>query len=408
MTPITNLGVATIGEGVLVAAGQADNTTITTVGYDTTTGEQLWVTNITSNVAMRPTYFIVPVGDGVFTFFKQETMEFYAYDIHTGQLVWGPTEPYDNAWGMYTSSTNGLGASNPQIAYGTLYAVAYDGKIHAFNATTGAHLWDFSTGNAGFETPYGTYPLGSGTFAIADGKLYVCTGEHSPNSPMWRGGRMYCVNATSGEGIWNLTGWWQTPAIADGYIAVFNNYDGKVYSIGKGQSSTTVTAPMTAVPAGASMVIQGDVFDQSPGAVGTPAIADEYMTQWMEYLYMQQPKPTDAYGVSVSIDAIDPNNNYIHLGDTVSDNSGHYGFAWETPNVPGQYTIVATFQGSGSYYSSFAETTAIVSDAAPTPAPSSVATQPATDLYIIGMGIAIIIAIAIVGAILLVALRKRP
>ena len=61
----------------------------------------------------------------------------------------------------------------------------------------------------------------------------------------------------TGQGIWNLTGWWQTPAIADGYIASFNNYDGKVYSLGKGQTSTTVEAPMTAVTVGTKMVIQG-------------------------------------------------------------------------------------------------------------------------------------------------------
>jgi outer membrane protein assembly factor BamB len=400
--------VAALGEGVIIGAGQSGDTTVTTAGYSMTTGEMLWTMNITSNVANRPNYFIVPIGNGVFTFFKQETMEFYAYDIDTGKLVWGPTEPYDNAWGMYTSSSGGLGASNPQIAYDTLYSVAYDGKVHAYDIETGEHLWDFSTGSAGFETAYGTYPLGSGTFAIADGKIYAATGEHSPNTPMWRGGRIYSVNATSGEGVWNLTGWWQNPAIADGYLTAFNSYDGNVYSIGKGQTSTTVSAPMTAVTAGTEMVIQGSVLDQSPGATDTPAICDEYMTQWMEYLYMQQTKPNDAYGVAVSIDAIDPNNNYVHLGDTVSDASGHYGFAWETPNIPGQYTIIATFEGSNSYYSSFAETTAIVSEPAPTATPTPTPVQPATDTYVIGMGVAIIITIAIIGAAILLTLKKRP
>jgi hypothetical protein len=406
--PGGSLSTATMGEGVLIASEQSGNTTITAAGFDTTTGDKLWTINITSNAAIRPTYFIVPVGNGIFTFFQQETMEFYGYNIHTGQLVWGPTEPYDNAWGMYTSSTNGLGASNPQIKYGTLYSVAYDGKLHAYNATTGKHLWDFNTGSSGFETPYGTYPLGSGIFSIADGKVYVATGEHSPNAPMWRGGRIYCVDAYTGQGIWNLTGWWQTPAIADGYIASFNNYDCKVYSLGKGQTSTTVEAPMTAVTVGTKMVIQGAVLDQSPGAPGTPAISDNDMTQWMEYLYMQQPKPTNAIGVPVSIDAIDPNNNNVHLGDAISDSSGHFAFAWETPNVPGQYTIMAHFIGTKSYFGSSSETTTFVSEATPTPSPAPVAAQPPTDMYIAVGVIAIIIAIAIVGALILVAVKKRP
>ncbi|MCW4030488.1 MAG: PQQ-binding-like beta-propeller repeat protein [Candidatus Bathyarchaeota archaeon] len=408
MTPTTSLSAATIGQGVLVTAGQASNTTITAVGYSLEDGHQMWVTNITSNVAMRPNYFVVPNGNGVFMFFQQETMQFYAYNIQTGKLSWGPTDPYDNAWGMYTSSSGGLGASNPQIAYDTLYSVAYDGKVHAYDVETGDHLWDFSTGNAGFETAYGTYPLGGGYFAIADDKVYAATGEHSPNSPMWRGGGIYSVNATTGNGVWNLTGWWQNPAIADGYLTAFNNYDGYIYSIGKGQTSTSVTAPMTEVTVGTQMVIQGSVLDQSPGAPDTPAICDEYMTQWMEYLYMQQTKPYDAYGVAVSIDAIDPNGNYVHLGDTVSDASGHYGYAWETPNVPGQYTIISSFKGSNSYYSSSAETTAIVSEPAATATPTPTPVQPATDTYVIGMGIAIIITIAIIGAAILLTLKKRP
>ena len=34
----------------------------------------------------------------------------------------------------------------------------------------------------------------------------------------------------------------------------------------------------------------------------------------------------DATGVPVSIDAVDPNGNYIHLGDATSDASGRYHF----------------------------------------------------------------------------------
>ncbi len=404
----SSLSAATIGQNVLVASGQADNTTVTVGGYDLTTGNQLWLINITSNAAVRPTYFIVPNSNGNFYFFKQETMQFYAYNIKTGTLAWGPTVPYDNAWGMYTSSTNGLGASNPMAAYGILYTVAYDGKLHAYNATTGQHLWDFSTGNAGFETPYGTYPLGGGEFSIADGKVYVCTGEHSPNDPMWRGGRIFCVDAYTGQGIWNLTGWWQRPVIADGYIASFNNYDSAVYSLGKGQTSTAVEAPMTAVTVGSKMVIQGSVLDQSPGAPNTPAISDNDMTQWMEYLYMQQPIPADAVGVPVSIDAIDPNHNNIHVGDAVSDQSGHYAYTWATPNVPGQYTIIAHFLGTKSYFASSAETTAYVSEPAPTPTPAPVTAAPPTDMYIAAGVVAIIIAIAIVGALILIAVKKRP
>jgi len=75
-----------------------------------------------------------------------------------------------------------------------------------------------------------------------------------------------------------------------------------------------------------------------------------------------------------------------------------------TPEVPGEYTIVATFEGSGAYYGSSAETAINVEEApaatpAPTPTPA-----PMTDTYVMGFGIGIIITIAIVGILLL---RKR-
>jgi len=407
---------ACIGEGVLIAAGQVDDNIINVVGYDTTTGSQKWSINITSNVANRPNYFIVPIGDGIFTFFKQETREFYAYDIQTGTLKWGPTEPYESAWGMFTSSTGGLGASNPQIAYGTLYGVAYDGKIHAFNTTNGEILWEFSTGNSGLETAYGTYPLGSGTFAIADDKVYVATGEHSPNTPMWRGGGIYAVDAHTGIGVWNISGWWQNPAIADGYLVAFNNYDGRVYCIGKGPTATSVLIQDDVITHGDSVLVKGMVTDESPGAKesaqvarfanGVPAISDEDMSPWMEYLYMQQPKPTDICGVEVVISVLDPNNNCYEVGRTTSDANGVYKLAFE-PLVPGEYSVITTFEGSESYWSSQAATAINVEEAPaataePTPPPASVA-----DMYLIPSVAGIIVAIVVVGIVLILMLRKR-
>jgi hypothetical protein len=164
---------------------------------------------------------------------------------------------------------------------------------------------------------------------------------------------------------------------------------------------------MTAVTVGSKMVIQGSVLDQSPGAPNTPAISDNDMTQWMEYLYMQQVKPANAVGVPVSIDAIDPNNNNVHIGDATSDASGHFAFTWDTPNVPGQYTIIAHFMGSKSYFGSSSEATAYVAEAAPTPTAAPVAAAPQTDLYLALGVVAIIIAIAIVGALILLSVRKR-
>ena len=60
----------------------------------------------------------------------------------------------------------------------------------------------------------------------------------------------------------------------------------------------------------------------------------QYLTQawtaWMEYLYENQAKPTNATGVPVSLSAIDPNGNLVTIGTTTSDINGNYGLALQT------------------------------------------------------------------------------
>jgi hypothetical protein len=167
-------------------------------------------------------------------------------------------------------------------------------------------------------------------------------------------------------------------------------------------------------------MVKGTVTDQSP--VGrrnindvvqvplkdTPAISDQDMTAWMEYMFMQQAKPTNAQGVDVSLSAIDPNGNSVPIGTTTSDMNGNYAIVFN-PEVPGTYQIIANFAGSKAYGPSSSTTYLTVEDAAqatstPAPLPESIA-----DTYFVPAIAGIIIAIIVVGAILaLLLLRKRP
>ena len=154
--------------------------------------------------------------------------------------------------------------------------------------------------------------------------------------------------------------------------------------------------------------MQGTVTDQSPGALGTPAIADSDQEAWMEYLYMQQPMPFNVTGVPVSLDAYDPNGNLVHIGTATSDGSGHFSYIF-TPQVPGKYTIVASFAGSDSYGSSAAETALVVAQSptatsGPTATPTSVA-----DMYFVPAIAALFVLIIVVAIVLaLLMLRKKP
>jgi hypothetical protein len=78
------------------------------------------------------------------------------------------------------------------------------------------------------------------------------------------------------------------------------------------------------------------------------------------------------------------------------------------PDISGNYTVIATFAGSNSYWGSSAETSFYATEApaatpAPTPMPTSLA-----DTYFVPAVIGILVAIVVVGAVLFLLLRKKP
>ena len=79
---------------------------------------------------------------------------------------------------------------------------------------------------------------------------------------------------------------------------------------------------------------------------------------------------------------------------------------WEPP-IPGQYKIIASFAGSESYWGSHANTYVGANEAPePTPPPDPTP-APMTDTYIMGFGIAAIVAIVVIGAIIILLVRKK-
>jgi hypothetical protein len=191
----------------------------------------------------------------------------------------------------------------------------------------------------------------------------------------------------------------------------------QVYSIGKGPSATTISASPKVSIYGGSVLIEGSVIDTAAGTKqkeqaarfpnGVPAVSDASMSDWMEYVYMQKPKPTNTTGVEVVFETQDPNGNNYEIGRTTSDVAGMYKFAFK-PEVPGLYTIIAKFAGSESYWPSQAETAINVEEAptttvAPTPLAESVA-----DTYFVPAIADIFIFVGIVGAIIVLLLRRRP
>ena len=265
--------------------------TFVDVAFSTKTGQMLWTANRTNIGDVRYPVYVIPY-EGVYTLPYREEKQWIAWDMKTGQELWR-TEPLEDDWSMYM-----VGGG---FAYGVFYSAGFEGAVTAYNTLTGEFEWQFYSGDSGFDTPYLSWAF-YGASVIADGKIFIPHNEHSPNVPLWHGERLHAIDAFTGEGVWNITGQFTGgrngfAAIADGYLVTTNILDSQIYCFGKGLTETTVTtSPMVSVH-GSSVLVQGSVIDKSPGANGAPAIADQYMTPYMEYLYMQQPFPSDITGV---------------------------------------------------------------------------------------------------------------
>jgi len=132
------------------------------------------------------------------------------------------------------------------------------------------------------------------------------------------------------------------------------------------------------------------------------------MSAWMEYVYMQKPRPTNATGVPVSIDVIDGNGNHRNVGEAISDANGVFSLQW-TPDIPGKYTVIASFQGTESYWPSHAETVvAVDSTNGPTSTPTPSPQQSVADTYFVPAFAALIIAMIIGFIATILLLKKRP
>ena len=353
-------------------------------------------------------------GGGVFSFYEKEKTTWLVYSSTTGQLLWNSTTPEvsNHVYGITGGIYNGVLYSGDSIGEG--------GIIYAYNATTGTPLWQSTPVSMGYTGYWADLPHSVGTFAA--GNLYWYGSEHSPGPNLEPGFKIGDINATTGESIWNITFWSSGGGIGtgipigEGVITALNGYDNQIYAFSKGPTATTIVTP--SVAPGQSLVLQGTVMDISAGTQqatiaprfpnGVPAVSDNSQTAWMEYVYMQNPPPTNAIGVPVSITLIDPNGN-PHQTTVTTDSSGTYSYVVPSSMTPveGKYTVVASFDGSHSYWPSSSQSSfGITSAPAPTATPTQGPTSP-VDIYFLPAVAAIIIILIVGIALIMMMLRKR-
>ncbi len=352
------------------------------------------------------------VEDGIFVLTATETREAFGFNINTGAQIWGPSERL-NYIGIYRLDV--------RIAYGkVIFTAAMGGEVKALNTNTGLTMWTYhpfdETREMLWANNWYSRPL-----IITDGKLYLGPTEHSPIDPKPRGAPFICVDLETGIPIWRAdplfrqTDWGGRAIIADSIIATMDTYDQRIYAIGKGPSALPSVSE-EAQPRTTPVMIKGMVTDISPGTTdaglkmrfpsGVPAVADEYMSEWMLYVYKQFERPIDAIGVPVKIQIVDPAGVYAWIGTATSDAYGHYAYSF-IPQIEGIYTIIATFDGSDSYFGAQEIAHLLVGPAA-APSGSITPETPATPLITTEVAIiAAVSVVAVLGLIGFAILRKR-
>ena len=416
-----------IGDYVLGTTGgwevlRVGNTPVSIWCISTKTGQQglLWNKSWTPPINdVEVSFGIVSPQDGVFTMTSRETRQYWGFDINTGNLLWGPSEPegYMNMWTINHQSWN-----RHIAAFGNFYTAGMAGEVNAYNIKTGERLWTY------YATDYYTEALFSSNWPVlidfvTDGMIYLSHAEHSPNDPRPRGAPTICLNATTGDVIWRIDsafrGSWSggNAIIGDSIMTTLNTYDHRIYGIAKGPTAITLSAPDTSTELGKTITIKGTITDISPGTKdtviaarfpnGVAAVSEESLNGWMLYVYQQFERPTNTTGVPITFSVVDANGNYRDIGATTSDADGFFSFNWK-PDIEGSYTIYASFTGSNSYWPSHGVTAFSVDAATPTITPTQAPEQSMADQYFIPAIAGLFIFVGIIGVVIILVVRKRP
>jgi outer membrane protein assembly factor BamB len=425
MTTSPSITVQYVDDGMVLAVGTVPSGQPQTwqweAGYSASTGALIWDANRTigtppqNEISGTSGGWDETAANGIYIEHDKETGTYYAFNIHTGAQVWGPTVPDTNPWDS---------DARDSVSDGTMVYIEGAGSLRAFNLTNGALLWTFTPPPAGLQMPTSDYLMeGVNQLTVGGGLIFTGT-DASHGDQLFDGAQFYAINATTGKVVWNIDGFIAqghagSNPVDDGYYVAFNGYDNQLYCFGQGPSKTTISAPQIGVTTATPITITGSVTDIAAGSQqnavqanfpnGLPCVSDASMSQFMEAVYQQQPMPNNVTGVPVTFSVIDSNGNYRTIGSTTSNALGDYSFTW-TPDITGNYTVYATFAGTQAYYGSSASIGFYASLPAATAAPTASPLSGLASTSTVMLGVAAIIVVMIVGivALALIMLRKRP
>jgi outer membrane protein assembly factor BamB len=173
----TGIG-TTYGDGK-VFAGSFENQQI---ALNAKTGTIVWITPTKGPMIFNGAY-----SEGRFIRGGTDDNTLYCFNTTNGKILWTYNPQSEN---------EGYFVTGPAIAYGMVYEMNKDGYLYCFDLQTGNLLWKY-------KGPDDTL-LWPGMPAVADGKVYVTTGEIAEYGGQVGISQFACVNAYSGKPIWTL------------------------------------------------------------------------------------------------------------------------------------------------------------------------------------------------------------
>ena len=172
-------GIGTSYGGGLVFVGSTLNQQI---ALNATTGAVVWTT-----LTKGPMIFNGAYSDGMFFRGGTDDNTMYCFNASTGQIIWTYTPQGD---------TDGYFTTGPAIGYGMAYEMNKDGYFYAIDMQTGNLVWKYKGPDSTLLWP--------GMPSIADGMVYVTTGESAEYGGQVGTSQFACLNAYTGQIIWTL------------------------------------------------------------------------------------------------------------------------------------------------------------------------------------------------------------
>jgi outer membrane protein assembly factor BamB len=308
-----------------------------------TSGANVWSYNIGGNVYFSPVSSpavangVVYVGSiGKYNGGGFVNTDVYALNATTGAKVWNYT-------------TGGSVQSSPAVANGVVYVGCDDGNVYALNATTGANVWNYTTGISVYSSP-----------AVANGVVYVGSFDNN----------VYAINASNGSKLWNYTtgsAVWSSPAVANGVVYVgsigqfanrgFVNAD--VYALnattGTQLWNYTTGNEVLSSPAVVNGVVYVGSFDNNVYAIGnrtTTLTATAPSTASVNQNFTINGTLSGSTfalaGATLTLQRSTDNVTFTNVSMNVTNTTGGYAFS-KNESAAGTYYYRAAYAGNDTY-----------------------------------------------------------